>query len=281
MIPLAGGWFHMGASASPHPEDGEAPERKVFVDPFSLSSAAVTIADFARFVAATGYETLAERSGGSFVFHSFTDPSADYPAAAHAPWWRLVPTACWHAPDGVAGSGKSTPDHPVTHVALQDALAYCKWSGTRLLSEAEWEFAARGGLERQPFPWGDQLEPDGEHRCNVWQGQFPKTNSAADGYAGTAPVTAFQPNDFGLHNMTGNVWEWVADRFTTLHSPRPVKNPRGALNGAQFVAKGGSYLCHATYCSRYTVSARQGLAPDTTTGNVGFRVAAKSPALSA
>ena len=273
MTSLPGGWFQMGADDGPHPEDGEGPARDVFVDPFALSATAVTCADYSGFVDSTGYRTLAERIGSSFVFHSFCDPDASHSAPAQAPWWRQVPGACWHTPDGPGRSAENRADHPVTHIALEDAIAYCRWSNTRLPTEAEWEFAARGNLVGQPFPWGDLLEQDGTHHSNVWQGDFPNLNSAEDGYAGTAPVTAYRPNGLGFFNMTGNVWEWVSDRFTTLHSARPVRNPKGPLNGTSYVAKGGSYLCHASYCARYRTSSRQSLAPDTSTGNLGFRVA--------
>ena len=192
---------------------------------------------------------------------------------AQAPWWRQVTGACWHAPNGPRGSKPDCQDHPVTHIALDDALAYCRWSGTRLPSEAEWEFAARGGLKSQPYPWGQDLLPNGEHRSNIWQGSFPDHNTCDDGYDGTAPVTAYAANPYGFYNLTGNVWEWTADRFTTLHSPRPTRNPTGPLNGTARVAKGGSYLCHASYCYRYRTSSRQALSPTTTTGNLGFRVA--------
>ena len=273
MLALDGGWFRMGADDGPHPEDGEGPVREVFLDSFSLAETAVTIADFAEFVTATGYRTVAEQIGNSFVFHSFCNPDAALPAPVQAPWWRQVPGACWHSPHGPNGALDVHSNHPVTHIARQDAIAYCRWSGTRLPTEAEWEFAARGGLEAQPFPWGDTLAPGGAHRCNLWQGTFPDTNTAEDGYPGTAPVTAFAPNGLGFYNMTGNVWEWVDDRFTTAHTPRPVRNPKGPLNGARFVAKGGSYLCHDSYCTRYRTSSRQSLQPTTTTGNLGFRIA--------
>jgi hypothetical protein len=173
----------------------------------------------------------------------------------------------------VTTAGLLAGDLIVTHIARQDALAFCQWSGARLPTEAEWEYASRGGLAHQPFPWGIELEPDGVHRCNVWQGNFPTYNSLADGYDSTAPVTAYKPNGLGFYNMTGNVWEWMADRFTTLHPPRHTCNPKGPLNGSAFVAKGGSYLCHASYCARYRTSSRQSLSADTTTGNLGFRVA--------
>lgn len=273
MIDLPGGWFRMGADDGPHPEDGEEPVREVFVDPFSLAETAVTVAQYRRFVQETGYKTLAEVVGSAFVFHLFADPDTDYPAPVQAPWWRLVSGACWHAPNGPECGDQPAEDHPVTHIALADAMAYCRWSGTRLPSEAEWEFAARGGLDGQPYPWGSDLELDGVHHCNVWQGNFPAENSGADGFVGTAPASSYAPNGYGFYNMTGNVWEWTSDRFTNLHSPRPARNPKGPMNGGQFVAKGGSYLCHVSYCARYRTSSRQGLPPDTTTGNLGFRVA--------
>lgn len=274
-ISLAGGWFAMGAEDGPHPEDGEGPVREVFVDPFALAATAVTVDEFSDFVSATGYLTVAERLGSSFVFYAFCEDAARFSAPAQAPWWREVPKACWHAPDGHNKPMQDILAHPVTHIAREDALAYCHWSGTRLPTEAEWEFAARGLLKGQPYPWGSILELDGIHRSNVWQGSFPDANSAADGYEGTAPAKAYGPQGYGFFNMTGNVWEWVADRFTRLHSPRPVRNPKGPLNGQSYVAKGGSYLCHASYCARYRTSSRQALAGNTTTGNLGFRVAAR------
>ena len=274
LIALDGGWFRMGADDGPHPEDGEGPAREVFVNPVSLAATAVTMTDFSDFVAATGYITLAERAGSSFVFFAFSDPDTAFPAPLHAPWWRQVLGACWNSPTGVGNPFETNGDHPVTHIASQDALAYCRWSGTRLPTEAEWEYAARGKLIGQPFPWGETLEQDGLHHANVWQGEFPEFNNRADGYEGTAPVASYQPNSLGFFNMTGNVWEWVSDQFTNLHSPRPTRNPYGPLNGPAFVAKGGSYLCHLSYCARYRTSSRQSLLADTTTGNLGFRVAA-------
>ncbi|MCY3874953.1 MAG: formylglycine-generating enzyme family protein [Rhodobacteraceae bacterium] len=273
MVAMPCGWFRMGAADGPHPEDGEGPVRDVFVDSFALAATAVTIAEFAEFVKSTGYRTLAERVGSSFVFHAFCDPETDFPVMAQAPWWRHVPGAFWGSPDGPDSCTRHRRDHPVTHVAREDALAYCHWSGTRLPTEAEWECAARGGRVGEPFPWGVELEQGGIQRSNVWQGKFPDDNTCDDGFEGTAPVTAYDPNGSGFYNMTGNVWEWVSDRFTDLHSPRPVRNPKGPLNGTTLVAKGGSYLCHASYCKRYRVSSRQQLAADTTTGNLGFRVA--------
>lgn len=265
----------MGADDGPHPEDGEGPVRQVSLDPFRIAPLTVTNAQFAAFVEETGYCTVAERAGTSFVMEMLLpEYSHEVPRAMSAPWWCEVSGASWHHPEGPAGADIcARPDHPAVHISLHDALAYCRWSSTILPTEAQWEFAARGGLERQPFPWGDTLEADGAHHSNVWQGEFPGQNTCEDGYVGTAPAKSYSPNGFGLYAMTGNVWEWTSDRFTTLHSPRPQNNPRGPLNGTRHVAKGGSYLCHASYCHRYRTSSRQALDPLTTAGNLGFRVA--------
>jgi len=263
----------MGADKAPHPEDGEGPARDAWVDSFAISPTAASNSEFADFVAATGFQTLAQKVGTSFVFHAFLREPNTFSAPRHAPWWRQVPGACWSSPEGGESTIRGREDHPVVHIGQADALAFCRWSGTRLPSEAEWEYAARGGLTEQPFPWGGELEAGRTHHCNVWQGDFPNGNTGADGYFGTAPVRAFAPNGHGLFNMIGNVWERVADRFTRLHSPRPARNFKGPLNGVDHVAKGGSYLCHISYCARFRTSSRQALGPDTLAGNVGFRVA--------
>lgn len=265
----------MGATDAPHPQDGEGPVRLVTLDAFSIAPLTVTNAQFLRFVKETGYETIAERSGTSFVFEMFARGEEEGKVhALQAPWWSEVSGACWHLPEGPESDVLcARMDHPVVHIALPDALAYCNWAAVRLPTEAQWEYAARGGLDTQPFPWGGELELDGTHHSNVWQGAFPDVNTAEDGFIGTAPAQCYAPNGYGLYAMTGNVWEWTTDRFTALHSPRPQINPRGPLNGSRIVAKGGSYLCHASYCQRYRTSSRQALDPLTTAGNLGFRVA--------
>ncbi len=270
--PITGGWFSMGADDGPYPQDGEGPIREVFVDPFSISNTSVTNRQFARFVGETKYKTVAEDLGWSFVFHMNAPTGNALQRVQHTPWWCRVDGARWSSPHGPDSTHEERDDHPVVHITLQDALAYCAWAHCRLPTEAEWEYAARGGLDGQPYPWGSELKPNDIEMSNTWNGIFPNQNDNADGLIGTRPVTHYTPNSFGLFNMNGNVWEWTNDRFTHLHSPRPTKNPTGPLNGAQYVAKGGSYLCHESYCVRYRTSSRQALEPLTVADNIGFRV---------
>jgi formylglycine-generating enzyme required for sulfatase activity len=249
VIALDGGTFLMGNDGPDAiPGDGEGPARAVRVAPFAIDPYAVTNHRFARFVEETGHVTDAEREGWSFVFAGRL--AGDFPptrALASAPWWRQVHGADRRHPDG-PGTG-ARPDHPVVHVSHRDALAFCAWAGARLPAEAEWEYAARGGVAGTRFPWGDEL---GEANCNVFRGEFPR------GEAGTVPVDAFAPNDFGLHNVIGNVWEWCADPF----------------DAATYAIRGGSYTCHASHCTRYRLPARTGNAPDASMGNLGFRCVA-------
>jgi sulfatase modifying factor 1 len=265
MVELEGGAFLMGTDdREGYPQDGEGPVREVVLEPFAIDPEAVSNERFAEFVAATGHVTEAERFGWSFVFAGLLPE--DFPetrALVGAEWWRQVFEADWRRPEGPGSALAGREDHPVVHVSWNDARAFCAWSGTRLPSEAEWEFAARGGLVQQRFPWGDELEPDGEHRMNVWQGSFPDRNTCADGYLGTAPVDSFPANGYGLHNTSGNVWEWCEGDFHDF---------RGAVLGK--VIRGGSYLCHHSYCNRYRVAARTSNTADSSSGNTGFRVAA-------
>ncbi len=258
-----------------YPADGEGPIREVETSAFWIDANAVTNARFAEFVDETDFTTEAESFGWSFVFAGLLPD--DFPpteAVAQTPWWRKVDGASWSRPQGPESSVDDKLDHPVVHVSWNDAAAYCKWAGKRMPTEAEWERAARGGLESKAFPWGDELEPAGEHRMNVWQGDFPARNSLADGYLGTAPVDAFLPNEYGLLNATGNVWEWTEDWFHPTFRQRDRKrNPAGPPRGTHKVQKGGSYLCHASYCRRYRPAARTGNTPDSSTGNLGFRCA--------
>jgi sulfatase modifying factor 1 len=276
MIQLAGGEFLMGSEDRfAYPDDGEGPVRKVVLSPFWIDACAVSNADFQRFVEATGFETEAERYGWSFVFGGFLPD--DFPptrAVANAPWWRQVEGADWRHPEGPQSDLSGRADHPVVHVSWNDAQSFCAWTGKRLPSEAEWEFAARGGLEGKAFPWGDELEPGGEHRMNVWQGSFPSENTRDDGYFGTCPVDEFAPNGYGLHNTTGNVWEWTLDWFhPDFRVHDKPRDPTGLGEGTHKVQKGGSHICHESYCRRYRVAARQGNTPDSSAGNLGLRSA--------
>jgi formylglycine-generating enzyme len=274
MVLLPGGRFLMGSDRGDgYVEDGEGPVHPVHLDRFWIDRYAVSNARFRVFVDATGYVTEAERFGWSFVFVGLLPD--DFPPTrrvAHAPWWRQVHGADWRHPEGPQSQIADRLNHPVVHVSWNDATAFCRWSGTRLPTEAEWEYAARGGLKQRCYPWGDEIEPHGEHRMNVWQGRFPSLNTCADGYYGTAPVDAYPPNGYGLYNMTGNVWEWCRDWFGAhyyAHAPR--LNPRGPRGGNQRVIRGGSYLCHRAYSYRYRVAARAANTPDSTTGDLGFR----------
>ena len=266
MVEIPGGAFWIGSEdAFAYAEDGEGPLREVEVSGLWMDRCAVTGPQFAAFVAESGYVTEAERFGWSFVFGGLLpDEFPPTQGVAQAPWWRKVEGADWRHPEGPHSALEGRFDHPAVHVSWNDAGAYCSWAGKRLPTEAEWERAARGGLDRRVFPWGDELEPGGEHRMNVWQGSFPCHNTLDDGYLGLAPADAFPANGFGLHNITGNVWEWTADWFHPRHSA-------DAADAGRRVQKGGSYLCHDSYCRRYRVAARQGSTPDSSTGNVGFR----------
>jgi formylglycine-generating enzyme required for sulfatase activity len=277
MVELPGGTFKMGtADRWTYPDDGEGPVHQVTLAPFRIDATAVTNARYAEFVAATGYRTDAEQYEWAFVFAGLLpDDFEPTRGVAAAPWWRQVYGADWAHPEGPQSNVDERADHPVVQVSWRDASAYCAWAGVRLPTEAEWEYAARGGLDGAVFPWGNDLEPGGEPRMNVWQGTFPQQNTLDDGYLGTAPVDAFEPNGFGLWNMTGNVWEWCADWYDPEYYGRsPAENPSGPPAGANHVMRGGSYLCHASYCNRYRVGARSGNGPDSSVGNLGFRCAA-------
>jgi len=275
-VAIPDGAFRMGSPPGDgYADDGEHPLHEVTVTSFEISPTTVTNREFATFCESTGHVTISERDGWSFVFGGFLPD--DFPptrGVAAAPWWRQVDGADWRHPDGPHSSIDDRLDHPVVHVSWLDAAAYCEWTGTRLPTEAEWEYAARGGLERRRFPWGDVLEPDGNHRMNVFQGTFPGENTCADGFAGTAPVRTFEPNGYGLYQTTGNVWEWCADWFDPhTYDATPRIDPSGPGEGTHRVMRGGSYLCHHSYCTRYRVAARSANTPDSSTGNIGFRVA--------
>ncbi|MCA0922321.1 formylglycine-generating enzyme family protein [Pseudooceanicola nanhaiensis] len=276
--PVPGGLFEMGARQSRFAQDLDSPRRKIRVSPFLMAPTAVTNAQFARFADETGYRTVAECEGWSFVFHLLlTEPERHAIHPPGLPWWRQVEGACWRTPEGPGSDWQGRADHPAVHLAWYDGLAYATWAGLRLPREAEWERAARGGLARMKFPWGNRLVPETGHAMNTWQGAFPGQNTAEDGHVGTAPATAYAPNGYGLFCMTGNVWEWVADRFGPLPGDpagRPVSDPAGPAQGDTRVQRGGSFLCHESYCDRYHVHSRTSGAAENSTSNSGVRVAA-------
>ena len=278
MLAVPAGVYRLGGEGSECiTADGEGPVREVYTDGFLMDATAVTTAQFALFVAHTGYVTDAEVMGWSFVFAGLLPPGTacleQGPSAT--PWWCAVPGASWRRPLGPASSYDDYRDHPVVHVSWNDAHAYAQWAGKSLPTEAQWEAAARGGSVDQLFSWGNVLEPDGIHRCNVWQGVFPSVNNGADGFMGTAPARSFEPNGYGLFNMLGNVWEWCADWWSvdwhSIATGQTRHCPQGPSKGEAKVIRGGSYLCHASYCNRYRLSSRSHNTPVSSTGHMGFR----------
>ena len=288
---VPGGSFAMG-SATFYPE--ERPVSHVKVDGFWMDRHAVTVRDFRHFVTETGYVTVAERPIDAVHYHD-ADPDLLVPGSlvfrkTRGPvdlrdfrnWWQYVPGANWQRPEGPGATIAGRHRHPVTHVAPEDAEAYAAWVGKALPTEAEWEFAARGGLDGAIFAWGDEFAPHGRMMANTWQGEFPWQNLRSDGYEGTSPVGSFDPNGYGLYDVTGNVWEWTADFFAYRHadatansccSPRNprVESPQDDEEIPRRVIKGGSHLCAPNYCLRYRPAARQAEAVDTSTGHIGFR----------
>ena len=277
MVQIPAGTFVMGNEGpDANPLDGEGPLRQVTVSAFRLDATAVDNRQFSRFVDETGHVTIAERDGWSFVFGPFVPDALcnTARAAPGTPWWWAVVGACWFQPEGPGTTIDERVNHPVVHISHDDATAFARWTGKRLPTEAEWEYAARGGLEGAAYPWGDELQPDGSWCCNIWQGEFPELNTASDGHLGTAPTRAYETNGYGLYQMVGNVWEWTADRWTTRHGPTPRHDPTGPTVGNERVRRGGSYLCHDSYCNRYRVAARDHSHTADTTANIGFRCAA-------
>lgn len=266
---LEGGRFRMGAKRSCQKDDGEEPIRTITLSGFGIDTCATTNTQFQHFVEDTGHVTSAERFGWSFVFDA-AGATLDMPGS----WWIKSDGACWRSPKGPGSDLTDLGDHPVVHVSWCDAVAFADWAGGRLPTEAEWECAGRGALDQKRYPWGD-ASPIDKYRCNIWRGAFPHENTAADGFAGTCPVDAFKPNRFGLYNMVGNTWEWTADWFSRdFHALSGVTHdPKAPPIGEGKVLKGGSHLCHRSYCARYRLSARSASAPDMTTGHIGFRVA--------
>lgn len=295
MVRVAGGSFWMGLDDPAFPDAG--PVHRVAVRGFWMDATEVTNAEFAAFVRATGYVTVAERTPNAADFPGvparalvsgsivFTPPSAAVPLGNASAWWRYVPGASWRHPDGAATTIDALADHPVVHIAYDDALAYAAWAQKRLPTEAEWEFAARGGLDRAEYVWGAAPPADGHH-ANVFQGHFPHDNSAADGFAATAPVKAFPANGYGLYGMSGNAWEWVADWYrpdyyqTLAASGGDAADPRGPASSVdpeepgvpKRVQKGGSFLCTDEYCGRFRPGARGKGEPSSSANHIGFRL---------
>ncbi len=301
MVWIPGGTFNMG-SDDPTPRFVDAkPLHEVTVKGFWMDATEVTNEEFARFVAATGYKTIAEQKPdlkeimskaepgapeppaelmvpGSMVF---TPPTVEVPWDNETRWWRWQPGACWNHPEGPESNIEGREQHPVVQIAYDDAIAYCKWAGKRLPTEAEWEFAARGGLAQKPFVWGDAVpDADGKWRCNIWQGTFPNINSKADGFAGTAPVRSFEPNAYGLYDMAGNVWEWCSDWYMPdYYKYSPHDNPPGPKASSDPTRgfnpmrsqRGGSFLCSDGFCARYKPGGRGRGDPLTGMSHVGFR----------
>jgi formylglycine-generating enzyme required for sulfatase activity len=302
MVAIAGGGFLMGSDR--HYAE-EAPAREVSVDPFWIEAAPVTNARFARFVAATGYVTVAERPPDPALYPDlapelaapaslvFSPPDRPVSLRNNAAWWRLVAGANWRSPSGPGSDIAGLDDHPVVHIAFADAQAYADWAGRALPTEAEWEFAARGGLAAAAYAWGEDFTPGGRRLANTWQGEFPWQNLAPEGFARTSPVGAFPPNGFGLHDMIGNVWEWTSDWFARHRAPARdccvPRNPRGGEESESYdaaatklrigrkVLKGGSHLCAPSYCRRYRPAARLAQPVDTSTSHVGFRCVVRAP----
>jgi sulfatase modifying factor 1 len=276
-VPIPAGTFAMGdAFGEGYDADGETPVHAVHLDAFRMDATAVTNAQFATFVKDTGHVTGAEEFGVSAVFHlAFAGDRRDVlNRPAETPWWLAVRGASWRAPEGPGSDVSRRANHPVVHVDWSDAQAYAAWAGKRLPTEAEWEYAARGGLDGARFAWGDELTPRGRWVCNIWQGTFPTVNTEDDGFLTTAPVSSYAPNGYGLYCTAGNVWEWCADWFAPdAYAHAAGHDPRGPDDGDRKVMRGGSYLCHDSYCNRYRVAARSSNTPESTSGNIGFRCA--------
>jgi formylglycine-generating enzyme required for sulfatase activity len=273
MVRLDGGRFFMGTDTDEgFPADGEGPIREVTLDSFYIDTLPVTNEQFGEFVRATSYVSEAERFAWSFVFQGHVVSGQVDQRVPGTQWWCKVNGADWRHPEGPDSSIDSRLQHPVVHVSWNDAAEFAKWAGKRLPTEAEWEYAARGGLEQKTYPWGDELTPEGRHMCNIWQGEFPFRDTGEDGYTAPAPADVFPANGYGLFGTSGNAWEWCADWFhPTYHVTATRVNPVGPASGTNRAMRGGSYLCHKSYCNRYRVAARTSNTPDSATTNISFR----------
>lgn len=275
VVPLPPGRALVGTQAPLIEVDGEGPARTVRIGHVAIDPYAVTNDWFAAFVGETGYVTDAERFGWSFVFHAFV-PSEVGPTegVAGAPWWRRINGADWRHPEGPGSHIDERGNHPAVQISLNDARAFAVWAGGRLPNEAEWEHAARGGLGDVRYPWGDEAPDDRDFMpCNIWQGDFPHRNTGADGWLSTCPVNEFAPNGFGLYNMCGNTWEWCEQPLRIRSNKRKLRvADASAVERQLFLTKGGSHLCHRSYCHRYRIAARTGNSADSATGHIGFRI---------
>lgn len=275
LVRVQGGSAFVGTNVPVITVDGEGPQRRVGIKPFMMDPHAVTNKWFEQFITATGYKTDAEAYGWSLVFQAFAPEEPNLQYVAQTPWWRKIEGADWAHPSGPQSTITDLADRPVTHISWNDAAAFAEWAGGRLPTEAEWEHAAQGGDRTARYPWGHK-EPDNTNiRCNIWQGEFPHTSTKPTNEIGTCPVDHFSPNPLGLYNMVGNVWEWCADTFRI----RSMSSYARAINSAakkenDRLLKGGSYLCHKSYCYRYRIAARTGVRADSSTGHMGFRVVA-------
>ena len=294
MVLIPAGSFLMGENEESRPQDG--PVHKVSLRAFYMDETEVTNQQFQAFIDATHYQTMAERQPsaadfpgadpallkpGANHFIGTTEPVQTFTGAAELQWWEYKVGANWKHPEGPESSIADKPNFPVVCICWEDAAAYAKWAGKRLPTEAEWEYAARGGLEQQAYVWGSEMKPGGKWQCNIWQGEFPNRDSAEDGFHGLAPVKSYAANGYGLYQMSGNVWEWVADWFAPdYYSHSPEFNPPGSHSVPDYgrgggmpckVIRGGSWLCNDCYCGGYRPAARQWTTPDTSSNHTGFR----------
>lgn len=282
MIKFEAASFEMGTDDQEgFPADRENPKTLVNLEAFAISKYAITNAEFLEFFLDTGYITQAERYGSSHVFHLYLSDvnKANARPIDGSEWWFEVPDANWRKPEGPGTSINDRMDHPIVHVSWNDANAYCQWAGKRLPTEAEWEYAARGGVTDQRLPWGDDLEEGNQYHANTFQGEFPVKNTGADGYQTTAPVDAFQPNGYGIYQMIGNVWEWCLnpgrvflEEFQSKTTEEWVKE-NNRPSDQLYALRGGSFLCHPSYCRRYRLAGRNSNTAISSTLNTGFRVA--------
>ncbi|OUZ19275.1 formylglycine-generating enzyme family protein [Enterococcus cecorum] len=277
MIYIPGGTYQIGTNESiGFKYDFEGPCTKVNIDAFYIDETTVTNQDFDDFVSRTGYITEAEKFGWSYVFKYFLEEKFSF-EIKDTPWWIAVEGACWRYPEGPNSNIFDRMDHPVVHVTRNDALAYCKWAGKRLPTEAEWEVAAKGGTQYENYYWGNSLQVNGTHCCNTWQGRFPFHNSHEDGFIGTAPAKTYSPNQYGLYQMIGNVWEWCVNpakielQSFQIVSGSDFWREHQIIDDENYAIKGGSFLCHFSYCNRYRMCARNSASAMSSSQNMGFR----------